>query len=87
MATYNKSEIMKMAWKYVKVLGMSLSEGLKEAWYSAKAKVKRNAPKVKNTNWHKEIPFIAGVKCENQNDFSNYPMKRVTGVYASTIAR
>lgn len=82
MATYNKSEILKKAWKYVKHLGMSLSEGLKEAWYSAKQKVKRNTPKVKNTSWYKAPPRIESVKCPNQGNFE--PMiKR----YASTIAR
>lgn len=34
---YNKSEIMKEAWKIVKHLGITISEGLKKAWARAKA--------------------------------------------------
>ena len=82
MATYNKSEIMTMAWKYVKVLGISLSQALKDVWYAAKKKIERNTPKVKSTSWYKAPPKTIAVNCPNQGNFE--PMiKR----YASTIAR
>ncbi len=36
----NLSEIMKTAWQFVKQTGITLSEGLKQAWKSYKLKVK-----------------------------------------------
>lgn len=38
---YNRSEIMKAAWKMVKTAGMKISAALKAAWASAKAPLKQ----------------------------------------------
>lgn len=38
MATFNRSEIMKSAWNFVRTAGKTISEGLKAAWAKAKNK-------------------------------------------------
>lgn len=40
MTKYNKSEIMKNAWKMVKEVSLTISEALKKAWSIAKGTVK-----------------------------------------------
>lgn len=38
-AKYNKANIMRMAWQFVKRNGFSLAEALKTAWRNAKVKI------------------------------------------------
>lgn len=75
---YNLSQIMKNAWKAVKELGMTISEGLKKAWKEAK--------KMEKTLREKVVAEIESIvetaKCEgwnytiNINDWENYGKSR-----------
>ena len=75
---YNLSQIMKNAWKAVKELGMTISEGLKKAWKEAK--------KMEKTLREKVVAEIESIvetaKCEgwnytiNVNDWEKYGKSR-----------
>lgn len=59
MKKYNKSEIFKRVWEFVKKLGYTISKALKDAWTEAKRKAE-------------EIAFNESLKTIEKVDFTGY---------------
>lgn len=59
MKKYNKSEIFKRAWEFVKKLGYTMYKALKDAWAEAKRKTE-------------EIAFNESLKAIEKVDFTGY---------------
>lgn len=92
---FNRSYITAKAWILVKEVNYSFSDAMKQAWtYArnvmrnaiAKRDKKANAVATVTTKRENEAVKSVYVSASNQYDFEP-TMKKVTGVYQSTIAR
>lgn len=82
MKKYNLSQIMKRAWELVKKAGMTISEGLKNAWKEAKEKVEKikfnRTAKVAVIEKGETNPYI-GTEYDSQSNYYTFNLWEKNG--------